>query len=201
MKTITPHTITDGGESGVSGKGALEAVPSVAADQCIPAQKALGENSHAHSSGSGGTGVNAEESSATSFPLLRPSSGLFACVLKAETNASTHHIPVFVFDGNLHFSLLETEGGGEQEDFGRYLEEKVEARIKGRRYNVGVEKDRRAARRGWPAGSRSRLSLAASAGLPPDSRSKGCALENAGDWGLQGRGSGIMHAVVCLSVL
>lgn len=113
---------------GVDGEGAREFVPSVSSDQRTPAQRALDELAaerragfpagSAGGAGRGGGGRDGQgggggegEGGERSLP--------FTCTLRVETNASTHHIPVFVFDGSLHFGLLgefdgdmDASGGG-----------------------------------------------------------------------------------------
>lgn len=133
-----------GSERGVYGEGMMEAVPSVSADQRTPAQRVLEEFQYRDEGGdldvnwsedrTGVDGASSSMSVSRSLPM--------GCVLRAETNASTHHIPVFVFDGSLHFNLLGEDGSFEE---GSVLVP-----------DPGV-------------GSRG-LSLAASAGLPQDSR-------------------------------
>lgn len=101
----------------------------------------------------------------------------FTCTLRAETNASTHHIPVFVFDGSLHVGLLEAggwAGTGEarrEDGRGEGLGDGVGAGVGGRSdgdVRGGVGEDGGAQEAAWSAGLRA--SPADVAGLPPDSR-------------------------------
>lgn len=130
-----------GSERGVYGEGMREAIPSVSVDQRTPAQKALEEFQYRNGGGDADVDLSEagvdEVSSAMSVSRSLP----MGCVLRAETNASTHHIPVFVFDGSLHFNLLGEDGSFED----------------GAVPDPGV-------------GSSWGLSLASSAGLPQDSR-------------------------------
>ncbi|CAM9591249.1 unnamed protein product, partial [Laminaria digitata] len=107
---------------GVDAEGTRDFIPSVSSDQRTPAQRALDEHAlgvarrragfpadSAGGGGEGGEGGGEEEESGRALP--------FTCTLRAETNASTHHIPVFVFDGSLHFGLVgefddDSEAGG-----------------------------------------------------------------------------------------
>lgn len=131
-----------GSERGVYGEGMREAIPSVSVDQRTPAQKALeefqysdgGDDSNDDLSEAGADRVRSSMSVSRTLPM--------GCVLRAETNASTHHIPVFVYDGSLHFNLLGEDGSFED----------------GSVPDPGVASS-------WG------LSLASSAGLPQDSRS------------------------------
>lgn len=87
----------------------------------------------------------------------------FTCTLRAETNASTHHIPVFVFDGSLHFGLLgdDNEDGFHGDSTGTAG---VASKRDGRDFGGGPEFGS-----GWPRASKA-SSPTAVAGLPPDSR-------------------------------
>ncbi|CAN0552036.1 unnamed protein product, partial [Ectocarpus sp. 12 AP-2014] len=83
----------------------------------------------------------------------------FTCTLRAETNASTHQIPVFVFDGSLHYGFVADGGSG-----GSGGEADTKKRKEGGGFFGGVD-----VRSGWPKASKASPTVVA--GLPPDSRS------------------------------
>lgn len=114
----------------------------------------LGRGGGGKSSGSGsGSGTHHRRIAITTHWSHLPLP--FTCTVRAETNASMHHVPVFIYDGSMHISLVD--------------EQKMEpgAHVHSRGNNRG---------RGW--GVKERLSVVSTtaalpaevAGLPPDAR-------------------------------
>lgn len=109
----------------------------------------------------------------------------FMCTLRAETNASTHQIPVFIFDGSLHFSL-ETAKAFPGEEFsapvagGEGVTAAAGGGVNGRVGAWGAPVSGDGKGREWPTpaaagatvGPRSTLGTAELAGLPTDVRYK-----------------------------
>lgn len=60
-----------------------------------------------------------QQLNARSMEWFPERSAPFMCALRAETNASIHHIPIFVFDHSLHFSLKsDSDGDGDGAEAG-----------------------------------------------------------------------------------
>lgn len=86
----------------------------------------------------------------------------FTCTLRAETNASIHQIPIFVFDGSLHYGLLGNDGHWDLSGFHGSGSESVGGGVSGQEFS---------ARGSEVTGVRDeRLVASGVAGLPPDSR-------------------------------
>lgn len=156
--------------------GAGAAIPTVSEDQRPVRQRAVEDGFPAAATavlarrGDGGGGEEEEEEEGLLPPWReeRHRSLPFTCTLRAETNASIHHIPVFVFDGSLHFGLLGAEGAGEWEAGREWLGDGVGAGGRGDGDSArggGGDGGQEAA---WSAGLQA--SPADVAGLPPDSR-------------------------------
>lgn len=131
-------------------------------DDVDPKQESWFERGTGSSCSGGSTGATMLPSPSPSPPRL---SGYsipipFTCTLRAETNASTHHIPVFIYDGGVHISLhdgVATERGVPPTG------------VSGEGARAWGRKEER-----LPAGMARSAFPAETAGLPPDARWVGC---------------------------